>query len=71
MIVSASTSCFLLGSKPEGTISLFSIGTREEESFAAIREIRLCGMAMEAAKARLYRGEQLVAGVKIYPYEVS
>ena len=29
------------------------------------------GMAMEEAEVFLYRGEQLVVGVKIYPYEVS
>jgi len=39
--LSAGASGFLFRSKPQGTISLLAMGTREGESFAAIGERRL------------------------------
>ena len=52
-------------------ISLRAIETKEDESFMVVRGESFDGMAMEAAEAHLYRGEQLAARVKIYPYGVS
>ena len=61
----------LLRSTPKGTISLSAIGTWEEESFVAAGDERLVGMALEANRASLYRGEKQAIGVKIYPLGVS
>ena len=52
----ASTSSFLFRSNPKGTISLPAIGTREEESFAAVGERRLVGMTMEAGRGSFIYG---------------
>ena len=50
MTLSASASAFLFRSNPKGAISLPAIGTREEESFAAVGERRLVGMTMKAGR---------------------
>ena len=50
MTLSATTSGFLFRSTPKGTIPLPTIGTREEESFAAVGERMLVGMTMEVGR---------------------
>ena len=57
-MLSARASGLLLRSTPKGTMSLPAIGTWEEESFVAVGDERLAGMALEASRASLYRGEK-------------
>jgi len=57
MTLSARASGFLLRLTPKGTISLPAIRSWEEESFVAAGDVRLVGVALEANRASLYRGE--------------
>ena len=50
MTLSARALGFLFRSTPKGTIPLPAIGTREEESFAAVGEKRLVRMTMEVGR---------------------
>ena len=61
----------LLRSVPKGMICMSAMGTGAEESFLLLEKNTLMGWLWRQAGARLYRGVQLAAGVKIYPYEVS
>ena len=61
-MLSARASGLLLRSTPKGTMSLPAIGTWEEESFVAAGDERLVGMAWEASRASLYRGEKKAIG---------
>ena len=61
MLSAKASSSFLLRLTPKGMISLPTIGTWEENFYAAGDE-RLVGMAWEASRASLYRGEKKAIG---------